>query len=149
GASQFRRRRRTGQFRPLLARRRRCRAAEPGRHRQPQTRSSGPDFPNQSALALELPMTQLRPRRSNRRKLLISCASLAIATAAISPKKADAQAFNGTPTTTSGSVSYARANPNVETITISSSTAKIDWAADDGNTSGTLNFQPSANTAIY
>jgi filamentous hemagglutinin family protein len=84
-----------------------------------------------------------------RSALLISCASLAIATAALAPQKARAQAFNGTPTTASGTVSYSRSTPGVETITIGSSTARIDWAADDGGTSGTLNFLPSGNTATY
>ena len=47
-----------------------------------------------------------RPRRG---KLLISCATLAI-TVALTPQQAWAQAYQGMPTTTSGTVSYAIAN---------------------------------------
>ena len=43
--------------------------------------------------------------RLKRHKLLVSCATLAI-TVALTPRRAWAQAFQGTPTTVSGTVSY-------------------------------------------
>ena len=66
--------------------------------------------------------------RPNRQKFLISCATLAIAAAALSPQRARAQAFQGTPTTAAGAVSYSRTTPGSETITIGSNTATINWA---------------------
>ncbi len=82
-----------------------------------------------------------------RRTLLLSCASFAIATAALTPQKARAQAFNGTPTPVSG-VTFDRATPGIETITISNPTATIDWSPNNGGT-GTIIFLPSTNTATF
>ena len=87
--------------------------------------------------------------RQNRQKLLISCATLAIAVAALAPQKARAQAFQGSPTTAAGTVDYARATPGSETITIGSSTATINWAPNDVEGLGNINFLPAGNTATY
>ncbi len=89
-----------------------------------------------------------RPR--TRMTLMMSCASAALATAALLPQKAHAQAFAGTPTTVSGTVSYSRSNPGTETITIGSNTATINWnpSGQEPN-GGTLNFLPAGNTATF
>ena len=96
--------------------------------------------------------------RAIRKKLFISCASIALATAALSPQKARAQAapgaFQGDPTTGSGTVVYSRiTNPVVgsETITIGSDTATINWAPYDTTTGTTdpINFLPSGDTATF
>ena len=93
--------------------------------------------------------------RAIRKKLLISCASVAIATAAVTPQKVRAQAappgaFQGTPGTTSGSVDYSR-GAGTETITISSPTASIDWSPYDNQTANAnpIDFLPTANTATF
>ena len=86
-----------------------------------------------------------------RRSLLMSCASLAIATAALHSSRAEAQAFQGTPTLApgSGSVGFDRLTPGQETITIGGPTATIDWAPSDTDGAGTINFLPSGNTVTF
>ena len=93
--------------------------------------------------------------RAIRKKLLISCASVAIATAALAPQRVRAQAappgaFQGTPSTTSGSVDYSR-GAGVETITVSTPTASIDWSPYDNQTAtaNPIDFLPSGNTATF
>jgi filamentous hemagglutinin family protein len=88
-------------------------------------------------------------RRLNRHKLLLSCATLAIAAAAMAPQRARAQAFQGTPTTAAGTVGYARSTPGSETITVGSSTATINWAPSDTQGTGNINFLPLGNAATY
>jgi filamentous hemagglutinin family protein len=80
--------------------------------------------------------------RSVNRKLLISCASLAIAAAAVAPQKARAQAFNGT-ISSSTNASQTSAGANTETITVTNSTATINWNATSNN------FLPDGNTATF
>ena len=83
-----------------------------------------------------------------RRALMLSCASLAIATAAtMAPQKARAQAFNGTMTPTTGVTQTF--GTGTETITVSNPTTTLNWLPDDGTTSGDINFLPSANTATF
>jgi filamentous hemagglutinin family protein len=89
------------------------------------------------------------PFRPCRHKLLISCATIAIATAALAPQRARAQAFQGTPTTAAGSVTFDRASPGSETVTINSNTATINWAPTDTQGTGTITFLPAGNTATY
>src|SRR6185369_800173 len=81
--------------------------------------------------------------------LLFSCASLAIAAAALAPQPARAQAFQGAPTTVSGSVSYNRSTAGTETVTVGSSTATINWTPSDVQGTGNINFLPQANSATY
>jgi hypothetical protein len=93
-------------------------------------------------------VTFVRPR--TRKTLMMSCASAALAVAALLPQKAQAQAFVGTPTTVSGTVSYSRSTPGSETITIGSNTATINWnPAGQEPGGGTLNFLPAGNTATF
>ena len=96
--------------------------------------------------------------RAIRKKLFISCASVAIATAAIAPQKARAQAapgaFQGNPTTGSGTVVYSRDSSPVigsETITIGTDTATINWSPYDTavGTTDPINFLPSGDTATF
>ena len=73
--------------------------------------------------------------RAIRNKLLISCATAALAVAV--PQKAGAQtapgAFRGTPSASTGTVDYSRGT-TTETITVSSPTATIDWSPYDNAT---------------
>src|SRR3954447_12595817 len=87
--------------------------------------------------------------RPTRHKFLISCATLAIAAAALAPQRAKAQAFQGTPTTAAGSVSYDRATPGSETITVGSTSATINWAPSDVQGTGNVNFLPTGSVATY
>ena len=64
-----------------------------------------------------------------RRTLLLSCASMAIATAALTPQKARARRRSTEPMPVSG-VTFDRATPGIETITISNPTATIYWTAN-------------------
>src|SRR4051812_37264048 len=97
---------------------------------------------------MELPMTKLRNRRlsAERRKLMISCAAMALAVAAV-PQKARAQAappgaFQGT-ISSSTNASQTTLGTGTETITVTNSTATINWTASNNN------FLPSGNTATF
>ena len=87
--------------------------------------------------------------RLKRNRFFVSCATLAIAAAALSQHQAKAQAFQGTPTTAAGTVAYNRSTAGSETVTISSSTATINWVPSDTQGSGNVNFLPAGNTATY
>src|SRR5690349_5282796 len=97
----------------------------------------------------EMSCAQYTAFRLNRHQLLISCATLAIAAAALAPTRARAQAFQGTPTTAAGTVTFDRATAGVETINVGSSTATINWAPTDAQGTGNINFLPQGNTATY
>jgi filamentous hemagglutinin family protein len=85
---------------------------------------------------MEVPMT-LRPA------LMLSCALGALSLAG----RVEAQAFNGDPTTIAGTVSYDRATPGVETITLDSPSAIIRWVPNVGG--NPLIFLPSGRTATF
>src|SRR5206468_3395815 len=87
-------------------------------------------------------------RRLKRHKLLVSCAVLAI-TVALTPQRAWAQAFQGTPTVTGGIVSFNRSTPGSETVTVSTGTAIVNWAPTDTQGTGNINFLPAGNTATF
>ena len=89
-----------------------------------------------------------RPYRLKRQRLLISCATLAI-TVALTPQRAWAQAFQGTPSTVSGTVAYNRSTPGSETVTIGSGTATINWAPNDAQGTGHIDFLPNGSSATY
>jgi len=86
--------------------------------------------------------------RLKRHTLLVSCATLAISVA-LTPGRAWAQAFQGTPTTASGTITYSRSTPGSETVTVGSSTATINWAPSDTSGTGNIDFLPLGNTATY
>jgi filamentous hemagglutinin family protein len=91
--------------------------------------------------------------RAIRRKLLISCASVAIATVALTPQKARAQvagAFRGTITSTTGDVTRNTTSGTAETITIGTNNATINWNPTGTiNQSGNIDFLPDGNTATF
>ena len=82
-----------------------------------------------------------------RRALLLSCAAVAIGTAAIAPKAARAQAFNGT-ISSSTNASRTSVGAGAETITVSGPTATVNWAPNESG-SGTIDFLPSGNVATF
>ena len=88
--------------------------------------------------------------RPIRNRLLISCATVAMATAALLPQKAHAQAFQGRINSSVGSVARTNTTATSETITIGSSTATINWTpTGQPNGSGNIDFLPSGNVATF
>ena len=85
-------------------------------------------------------MTMSAPSRPLKRALLIGCALAALGATA---GTADAQAFDGTPTTAFGTVVYNRATPGVETVRLDTNTAVINWRPNS------TNFLPAGNVATF
>jgi filamentous hemagglutinin family protein len=85
---------------------------------------------------MEVPMT-LRPA------LLLGCALGALTL----PSQARAQAFNANPATVAGTVGYDRATLGVETITIDSPSAIINWFPNVGG--NPIIFLPAGNVATF
>ena len=84
-----------------------------------------------------------RASRRLRPALLLGCAACGLGAAG----KAEAQAFTASPTTVAGNVTYDRATPGVETITVNTPSAIIRWSPVSP-----LNpyvFLPAGNTATF
>ena len=98
-------------------------------------------------------MTQTDRITRKRKSLMMSCASVALATAALFPQAAHAQAlgaFRGDITGTSGSVNRNQTSNTTETITIGSTNATINWRPTDHNIGGgDIDFLPNGNTATF
>jgi filamentous hemagglutinin family protein len=77
--------------------------------------------------------------------LLLGCAAAALTAA---PETVRAQAFTANPTTVAGNVTYDRATPGVETITVNTPSAVINWdfVSPIGNP---ITFLPTGNTATF
>ncbi len=89
-------------------------------------------------------------RSINRRaSLLLGGAGLAMAAALALPAPARADAFNGTPVFVRGSGNVDRSVSNVDTITITSSSAVLDWTIYEDNFGNALTFLPNGNTAYF
>jgi hypothetical protein len=95
--------------------------------------------------------SQGRPPRIKRQPLLLSGCAVAAALAVTGQSApVRAQAFQGTPTTVSGTVSFNRTTPNIETITVDSPTAIVNWTpTDTAIGGGTINYLPAGATATY
>src|SRR6185437_157595 len=149
---RFCRRRRAGEFQPLRARRRLRSPAHPDRLEQ---QAAGPAFPGlayDQAVPVELLMMRNhKPAFSaSRNRLLISCATVAIATAGLLPQKAQAQAFQGTIGSITGTVTRTNTTSTSETITIGSPTATINWTpTGQPNGNGNIDFLPAGNVATF
>ena len=126
--------------RPLPDRRFRCPPARPAALPDQPRRHPLPRLAHHPPVAMEIKMTITAPIRPLKRRLLIGCALAAVGGHA---GAAHAQAFNATPTTAFGSVTYNRATPGVETVRISSPTAVIDWRP------ATASFLPADNVATF
>ena len=85
----------------------------------------------------------------SRKKLMMSCASFALAAAALQPQSAHAQAFAGSITSSTGSVSRVTPTSTTETLTIGSNTATINWSPTNQQGTGTINFLPAGNIATF
>lgn len=85
-----------------------------------------------------------------RKVLMISCASAALATAALFPQAARAQAFQGSIASSTGSVTRSTPTSTTETLTIGTNTATINWTpTNQQQGGGPINFLPSGNTATF
>ena len=75
-----------------------------------------------------------------KRSLLIGCALAGLIGVS---GMANGQAFNGTPKTAFGTVTYSRATAGVETVTVDTPTAVIDWTVSNAT------FLPAGNVATF
>jgi len=75
--------------------------------------------------------------------LMLGCALGALSLAG----RAGAQAFNANPSTLAGTVSYDRATPGVETVTVETDSAIILWVPNVGG--NPINFLPFGRTATF
>ncbi len=95
-------------------------------------------------------MLDLRSRHMVRYALLAGCASAIGLAAGLAEGPARAQAFQGTPiAVATGTVTFDRTTPGVETITALRPTAIIDWTPSDTTGTGTVNFLPQGNVATF
>lgn len=89
---------------------------------------------------------------ANRKHLLLSCAIAAMACTLVQPRQAKAQvapgAFQGT---IASSINATRTSlgTGTETITVTNSTATINWAPYDTAGTGNINFLPEGNVATF
>ncbi len=83
------------------------------------------------------------------RRRLLQGAALALALLAWLPQRTLAQAFQGTPTVTSGSLTINRTVAGQDKITTSSATAIIDWTPTNQSGTGTIAFLPQGNVASF
>ncbi len=88
-------------------------------------------------------------RRALRRQFLQGCSLALVLAAVVAPSRARAQAFAGTPTVVSGTVSIDRSVSGRDTITTGSANAVVNWTPTDNSGSGTINFLPSGTIAEY
>jgi hypothetical protein len=86
----------------------------------------------------------MKAKITARAALRIGCALAAFA----APTASGAQSFTANPTTVAGSVTYDRATPGIETITVNTPSAVINWdfVSPIGNP---IVFQPTGTTAIF
>ncbi len=85
-----------------------------------------------------------------RRQLMVGCAAGATLTVAAMPDEARAQAFNATPFTQDGSVTYNRSTPGTETVTVNTPTAIVGWNINPPSQPGDpYVFLPGGATATF
>jgi filamentous hemagglutinin family protein len=87
--------------------------------------------------------------RPSRKRLLISCATMAMASAALMPQKAHAQAFQGT-IMSATNASQTSVGTGTETITVTAPTATVNWnPTGSPNTNNNLDFLPAGTVATF
>ena len=89
------------------------------------------------------------PSINRRTSLLLGGAGVAMAAVLALPDEARAQAFNASPEIVRGSVDIDRSISGEDTITVSSSTAVIDWTPIEGQLGNALTFLPEGATAYF
>ncbi|QYJ06885.1 beta strand repeat-containing protein [Qipengyuania flava] len=91
-------------------------------------------------------MTRSHTRRT---PLLLGGAGLALAAALAAPVETQAQAFNGNPFFVRGGGTVDRSVADLDTITITTATAVIDWTMFEDGFGNALTFLPNGRTAIF
>ncbi len=93
---------------------------------------------------------QTARRAAWRRHLFTGCALGATFGLLAQGERASAQAFNATPVTQSGSVTYNRGTPGTETVTVNTPTAIVGWNINPPSQPGDpYVFLPAGNTATF
>jgi hypothetical protein len=87
----------------------------------------------------------------NRSRLLVSCggAALALALAAAATERAEAQAFQATPTEVVGTIDRVLTGPGTERITVNNAVVVVDWQPDVDNSGNALDFLPTGHVATF
>jgi hypothetical protein len=86
----------------------------------------------------------------NRSRLLLGCGSVALAAGLmLAAERAEAQAFQATPTVVVGDVTFDRNAPALDFITLGSETAVIDWTPNEFTSGDALTFLPNGATAFF
>ena len=104
-------------------------------------------------MTMIIPVASARKLTTHRKALMLSCAAAAVAAAVANPHQAQAQAvpqgaFQGSILGNPSNASRAITGTGTETITVTGSTATIDWAPDESG-SGNINFLPNGNVATF
>ncbi|OAN82095.1 hypothetical protein A8B77_12970, partial [Erythrobacter sp. EhN03] len=86
---------------------------------------------------------------NRRTSLLLGGAGVAMAAVLALPDEAQAQAFNATPEIVRGAVDIDRTISGQDTITVSSSTAVVDWTPFEDQVGNALTFLPEGATAYF
>ncbi|UYH54155.1 hypothetical protein N6L26_08780 [Qipengyuania sp. SS22] len=86
---------------------------------------------------------------NHRLPLLLGGAGLAMAAVLAIPSQARADAFNGAPTIVRGTVDIDRSVTDVDTFTITSATAVLDWFPFEDDQGNALTFLPNGATAYF
>ncbi|MEQ8772072.1 MAG: hypothetical protein RIC51_04450, partial [Erythrobacter sp.] len=85
-----------------------------------------------------------------RARLMLGCGGAALALSlALSPGKAQAQAFQATDSVVQGSATRTVTGANSETITVDTPTAVIDWTPQEDGAGDALDFLPTGATATF
>ena len=86
----------------------------------------------------------------NRATLLGGCGTMALALSiTLAPERVRAQAFQANPMVVEGSVTFDRATPGQETITVDSLVSVIDWVPQEDASGNALTFLPINNIATF
>lgn len=86
---------------------------------------------------------------NHRLPLLLGGAGLAMAAVLAIPSQARAEAFNAFPEIVRGTVDIDRSVTDVDTFTITSATAVLDWFPYEDDAGNALTFLPNGNTAYF
>ncbi|MEE3155984.1 MAG: hypothetical protein VX309_10715, partial [Pseudomonadota bacterium] len=89
------------------------------------------------------------PSINRRTSLLLGGAGVAMAAVLALPDETQAQAFNATPEIVRGTVDIDRTISGQDTITVSSSTAVVDWTPFEDQVGNALTFLPEGATAYF
>lgn len=90
-----------------------------------------------------------RPAKNKSALHCTTCAAALTLGALIPSHAAQAQAFQATPTIVQGTVNIDRSVSGLDTITVGSNDAVVDWLPDIDNSGSAATYLPDGNTAIF